>query len=214
MIVTLAAAAATEPPAESGGIPFAWWIVAALVIVLAIRIWWSRRTHPRIDTVRGLLGPRSKSSAVARKWGSKADRKQGVATSFDILRRSSAILMWKRGPVVRPSLRTAGRWQRLVAGPAEVAVRMARVGLLTVWASLEDVTIVFGGPRTGKTAWLSARIIDFPGMLVVTSTRPDIFEATSRHRSRYRPVLRVQPVRDRRLGVRVVDLVRPAHRLP
>jgi hypothetical protein len=33
----------------------------------------------------------------------------------------------------------------------EVAVPLCRVGPQRVWASIEDVTLVFGGPRTGKS---------------------------------------------------------------
>ena len=64
--------------------------------------------------------------------------------------------------------------------------QLCRVGLLRVWISAEDVLVVFGGPRTGKTQYLAARIIDAPGAVLVTSTRTDLYEVTATLRVRSR----------------------------
>ena len=45
-----------------------------------------------------------------------------------------------------------------------------------MWALVEDVVIVVGGPRTGKTGWLAGRVLDAPGAALVTSTRTDLLE--------------------------------------
>ena len=58
----------------------------------------------------------------------------------------------RRARIVRPSLTNLSRWQWWRLPAVEVGVRLCRVGLLSVWSSIEDVTVVFGGPRTGKTA--------------------------------------------------------------
>ncbi len=58
-----------------------------------------------------------------------------------------------------------------------VGVELCRVGVQRVWSSVEDVTLVFGGPRTGKTGWLAGRVLDAPGAAVVTSTRTDLLRA-------------------------------------
>ena len=85
--------------------------------------------------------------------------------------------MKRRAGVVRPSLAELSRWRWWRLPAVEVAVRLCRVGLLTVWSSVEDVTIVFGGPRTGKTQWLAGRVLDAPGAVLVTSTRTDLLRA-------------------------------------
>ena len=67
-------------------------------------------------------------------------------------------------------------------------MQLCRVGLLRVWISVEDVLVVFGGPRTGKTQYLAGRIIDAPGAVLVTSTRTDLYETTAPLRSGAGPV--------------------------
>jgi type IV secretory pathway TraG/TraD family ATPase VirD4 len=57
-----------------------------------------------------------------------------------------------------------------------------------VWSSVEDVVLVFGGPRTGKSGWLAGQIIDAPGAVLVTSTRTDLHQLTAELRSRRGPV--------------------------
>ena len=55
-------------------------------------------------------------------------------------------------------------------------------------SSVDDVTIVFGGPRTGKTQWLAGRVLDAPGAVLVTSTRTDLYDLCSPLRARREPV--------------------------
>jgi type IV secretory pathway TraG/TraD family ATPase VirD4 len=72
---------------------------------------------------------------------------------------------------------------------AEVAVRLCRTGLVSVWSSIEDVVVTVGGPRVGKTGWLAGQIIDAPGAVLVTSTRLDLHELCTPYRQRQGPVL-------------------------
>jgi len=65
-----------------------------------------------------------------------------------------------------------------------VAIPLCRVGGLRVWASVEDVVCLFGGPRTGKTGWLAGTVIDAPGAVLSTSTRLDLRELTAGLRAR------------------------------
>ena len=67
-------------------------------------------------------------------------------------------------------------------------MQLCRVGLLRVWISVEDVLVVFGGPRTGKTQYLAGRIIDAPGAVLVTSTRTDLYDTTAPLRRERGPV--------------------------
>lgn len=119
-----------------------------------------------------------RSSATVARWGARSRRTSGVATSVDIARHASARAMRKRAAVVRPSLEGMSRRALRQLGPSAYAVRLARVGGQTVWASVEDVVIVLGGPRTGKTGWMGGAIIDAPGAVVTTSTRLDLHNTT------------------------------------
>ncbi|WP_300007462.1 TraM recognition domain-containing protein [Pseudonocardia sp.] len=140
----------------------------------------------------------SRSEATVTRWGARVRRKSGVASSVDIARAGSAVAMRRRAPAVRPSLAPASRRARLgqlAWLPAiEVGVELCRVGALRVWASIEDVVVVFGGPRVGKTQWLAGRVLDAPGAVLVTSTRMDLLEQTGPLRAEQGPVLVFNPV--------------------
>ena len=130
----------------------------------------------------------SRTSATVTRWGSRSRRKAGVASTVDIAR----VGVRRRGEaprgVVRPSLAGLSRWARWRLPVVEVGVRLCRAGLLSVWSSIEDVTIVFGGPRTGKTQWLAGRVLDAPGAVLVTSTRTDLYDLCGPLRERRGPV--------------------------
>ncbi|MGD9528648.1 MAG: type IV secretory system conjugative DNA transfer family protein [Pseudonocardia sp.] len=158
------------------------WLLALLTAGLALLMWlrWSR------------------SEATVTRWGARIRRKAGVASSVDIARAGSAVAMRRKAPMVRPSLAPGSRWARLaqlVRLPAiAVGVELCRVGALRVWASIEDVVAVFGGPRTGKTQWLAGRVLDAPGAVLVTSTRTDLLAQTGPLRAQVGPVLVFNPV--------------------
>lgn len=149
-----------------------WPALAAAVAVLLVIVWsrWSR------------------TSATVTRWGSRSRRKAGVASTLDVVRVASGPAVKRRSTVVRPSLGERSRWARWRLPAAEVGVRLCRAGLVTAWSSSEDVTIVFGGPRTGKTQWLAGRVLDAPGAVLVTSTRTDLYELCAPLRERRGPV--------------------------
>ena len=134
----------------------------------------------------------SRTSATVTRWGARTRRKSGVASTFDIARVGSGVAMRRKAATVRPSLSPATRrarwWQLLALPTAEVGLQLCRVGLLRVWISAEDVLVVFGGPRTGKTQYLAGRIIDAPGAVLVTSTRTDLYDTTAPLRRERGPV--------------------------
>ncbi|MEU7810998.1 TraM recognition domain-containing protein [Pseudonocardia sp. NPDC049154] len=127
----------------------------------------------------------ARSAATVSRWGARSRRKVGVASTLDLLRAASRVAMRRRAATVRPALAQVSRWR---IRTAEVAVELCRSGLVRVWASIEDVTLVFGGPRTGKSGWLAGRVLDAPGALLVTSTRTDLYELTAPLRARRGPV--------------------------
>ena len=132
---------------------------------------------------------RTRSASIVGRWGAKSRRKSGVASTLDIARLASWVAMRRKACVVRPSLADLTRRERLRVHTTEVAVPLCRVGALRVWSSVEDVLLIFGGPRTGKTGYLAGRIIDAPGAVLVTSTRTDLHDLTAGLRARRSPVL-------------------------
>ncbi|MGH3615495.1 MAG: type IV secretory system conjugative DNA transfer family protein, partial [Pseudonocardia sp.] len=149
-----------------------WWVYA-LAAVLA---------------VAGLWHHLSRSAAIVTRWSGRARRNAGTATSPAIARLASGRALRAKVRKVRPTLAELSRralWRMPVV---EYGIELCRTGLQLVWCSIEDVTLVFGGPRTGKTGWLAGRIIDAPGAVVVTSTRTDLLALCGPLRARRGPV--------------------------
>jgi type IV secretory pathway TraG/TraD family ATPase VirD4 len=149
------------------------WPALVLVAVPVAMFGWNRWTR---------------TSATVTRWGARSRRKAGVASSLDVARVASGPAVRRKATTVRPSLGELSRWRRWRLPTVEVGVRLCRSGLLGVWSSVEDVTLVFGGPRTGKTQWLAGRVLDAPGALLVTSTRTDLYDLCAPLRKRRGPV--------------------------
>jgi hypothetical protein len=158
-------------------------VLALIPLLLLVAVLWlGGRYH--------LSHPRT----VVTRWGTSVRRKAGVASTLDILRVGSRFAMRRDAARVRPSLGELSRRERARVPATEYAMPLCRAGLLRVWSSVEDVVLMFGGPRTGKSGLLSCRIIDAPGAVVVTSTRTDLYEGTAALRSRRGPVHVFSPV--------------------
>ncbi|MGH3772822.1 MAG: type IV secretory system conjugative DNA transfer family protein, partial [Pseudonocardiaceae bacterium] len=131
---------------------------------------------------------RTRTASVVTRWGARARRTRGVASTVHILRHGSALALRRSAVTVRPSHASKTRVERARTPATEFAVPLCRTGPLRVWASVEDVVCVFGGPRKGKTGWLAGRVIDAPGAVLVTSTRLDLHDLTSGLRATRGPV--------------------------
>ncbi|OJY49488.1 type IV secretory system conjugative DNA transfer family protein [Pseudonocardia sp. 73-21] len=154
------------------------WVFVVLAVPAAV-LFWHRR---------------ARTSATVARWGARSRRKSGVASTTDIFRVASGLAMRRRAGTVRPSLAPTSRWRSGPARAVDVAVLLCRAGLMTVWASVEDVVCIFGGPRTGKSQWLAGRILDAPGAVLVTSTRMDLYQLTAPLRVRRGPIYVFNPV--------------------
>lgn len=184
------------------------WAVAigCAVVALLPALTLLRTTHPLIlsGTVLVLVGVAwqrwGRSMATVTRWGARVRRKAGVASGLDIARSASAGAMRRRTRQVRPGLsaaaetRRARAWLRLAVPASQVGVKLCRSGAQQVWATIEWVVIVLGGPRVGKTQWLAGRVLDAPGAALVTSTRTDLLMQTGPLRARVGPVLVFNPV--------------------
>ena len=151
--------------------PVAYWGCVAMLILVAgsgIVLGWRllRRTHRR----------------------STADpyRIPGIAGSQDVAKAASKSALMKRAAHLRPSLTNAK--------PTDVGYLIGHSRSSAVWASVEDSILVIGPPRSGKGAHIVINaILDAPGAVVTTSTRPDNLTATLQARARIGPIAVFDP---------------------
>lgn len=136
----------------------------------------------------GLRGSRSSSAVQVVVWSRRSRSNDGVASFWVLLGKASRWAMLRRAHVWRPSLAAVPWWRRWRISATQYAVRMARVGALTVWSPVEDVTLRVGGPRTGKSGEMADHIADAPGAVIATSTRLDLLETVGPLRARSGPV--------------------------
>ncbi|WP_114591359.1 TraM recognition domain-containing protein [Euzebya pacifica] len=98
-------------------------------------------------------------------------RRPGTATRADVRRAASARALRRRARTLRPSL----------ADPeaADVGYLLGHAHGQGVWATVEDSILLLGPPRSGKGLHVVINaILDAPGPVVATSTRPDNLHAT------------------------------------
>lgn len=110
----------------------------------------------------------------------------GTATRRDIAPVASKRALLRRGTNLRPSL-TRPRAE-------EVGYLLGGSKGQEIWASVEDSILIVGPPRSGKGLHLVINaILDAPGAVVTTSTRPDNIIATIRARQDRGPVAVFDP---------------------
>jgi type IV secretory pathway TraG/TraD family ATPase VirD4 len=87
------------------------------------------------------------------------------------------------------------RPQLIESAPSDLGVPLGRATCgLECWSSVEDSLIIVGPPRSGKGLHLVVpQILDAPGAVVTTSTRPDNLTITLDARSRRGPVALFDP---------------------
>lgn len=151
--------------------PVVYWVVTgamlALLIALVVFVW----VRVRRLTHRAEQDPR---------------RMAGIATRHDVSTAASEKALLRRAGNLRPGLTDPK--------PTDVGYRLGSSKGVGVWASVEDSIMVIGPPRSGKGLHLVIpAILDAPGAVVVTSTRPDNLTATMRARRRIGPVAIFDP---------------------
>ena len=115
-------------------------------------------------------------------------RLAGVATARDVAQTASRKALLARGQTLRPSL-SRPRAQ-------DVGYLLGRSRGQEVWSSIEDSTLILGPPRSGKGLHVVINaILDAPGAVITTATRPDNVAATLRARERLGPVAVFDPQR-------------------
>lgn len=115
-------------------------------------------------------------------------RLPATASRAEIARTASTSALLHRAATLRPAL----------AAPSacDVGYRLGTARGRGVWASVEDSILLLGPPRSGKGLHVVINaILDAPGAVVATSTRPDNLTATLRTRQRRGPVAVFDPQR-------------------
>lgn len=169
--------AAAWPAATALPGPFAYWAAVASVLAIAavsgvgvFRL--SRRLTPGRD--------------------GHADRLRhlpGLAAPREVLHVAGRRAVRARAGVVRPSL--DGK-----AAPEQVGYRLGSVRGGELWCTVEDSVLLVGPPRMGKGLHLVIPwVLDAPGPVITTSTRPDTLAITARQRRRRGPVAIFDPQR-------------------
>ena len=164
-------AAPSLPLGAAGLNPVIYWAVTAIVLtgiaVAAIKAWAVVKASSR----RAQFDPH---------------RIAGTATSDEIRWAASAKALLKRATTLRPSISKPT--------PEDVGYRIGVAHGIDVWASVEDSILLIGPPRSGKGLHIVINtILDAPGAVVTTSTRPDNLTATMRARQKHGPVAVFDP---------------------
>ena len=116
---------------------------------------------------------------------------RGHATVFELW------LRWGRFAAFRGSGRSRRSMsirQRIAAGSLAYSIVIGRAHHRHgVRVPLEEHVLVMAPPRSGKSGWLARVIMHYPGPVLSTTTRPDIFALTSGLRARRGPIAVFNP---------------------
>lgn len=151
--------------------PIVYWAIAAVLIGTVITA--AVFTWRLITRGRGRVDPR---------------RLDGAAGGPEIVAVASRRALLRRAKTFRPSLHKPQ--------PCDVGYLLGRSRGRQVWATVEDSILLIGPPRSGKGLHIVINsILDAPGAVVTTSTRPDNITATLRARQDKGPVAVFDPQR-------------------
>ncbi|SER92770.1 Type IV secretory system Conjugative DNA transfer [Propionibacterium cyclohexanicum] len=159
-------------PLEAPGLsPVAYWINATVLILGTGTLgWWAWRFFRE-------HGRQARTDPY---------RIPGIAVRSDVAKAASERALLRRAGHLRPSLDKPT--------PEDVGYRLGVSRGTGVWASVEDSILLIGPPRSGKGAHIVINaILDAPGAVVTTSTRPDNLTATLRARQKIGPVAVFDP---------------------
>src|ERR1022692_2748235 len=111
---------------------------------------------------------------------------KGHATLAELWWRWGRVAAFRRSRRSRPSLTPA---QRILGAASLYSVLAGRAHYRhALRLPLDEHIVIFSPPRGGKTGWLARVILHYPGPVLSTTTKHDVFELSSGIRSRRGPV--------------------------
>ena len=111
----------------------------------------------------------------------------GTASRAELTAASGRQALLKRAHVIRPSV--SGRVR-----PQQLGYRLGTARGVELWFAIEDSVLLLGPPRSGKGVHcVIPWILDAPGAVVTTSTRPDNLAVTMNARAKGGPVAIFDP---------------------
>lgn len=125
--------------------------------------------------------PRNRARRQARRLHCRMNPGAGMATVMELWLHWSKTYTYRKSRRSRPDL---GRWRRF-RHPRLHAVFIGRAQwrhALRILAELH--VLILSPPRKGKTAWLARILLRYPGPVVNTTVKADIFKWTSKVRSK------------------------------
>ncbi|HEY1700982.1 MAG TPA: TraM recognition domain-containing protein [Trebonia sp.] len=156
-----------------------WLILAALIAFAAFVVFWIRFLSPRAMR---------RNRVKTLRWRAKCKLRpaSGYASTAELAFHLSRLAAVRHGKQARPVMRY---WARLTSPATDYSVRVGRAqyGIRT-YTRMEDQVLTLAPPRVGKSGLLADRIVDHPGGVVTTSTRPDLYKATVKDRAARGPV--------------------------
>ena len=117
--------------------------------------------------------------ARAMRWRTRCHLRPGAgfATLAELVYQWGRLAAAKRGGRARPGLTYR---QRLLARPRHYAIRLGRAQWgKRVLGTMEANWLLLAPPRKGKSGALADWILDWPGAVIATSTRADLFTNTA-----------------------------------
>ena len=149
-----------------------YWTVTALAVVLAAGL------------VLGVW--RLARSAPAASRPSDPSRAAGLASRPQVRHAAGPKMLLRRAFTLRPSLARPR--------PGDVGYQVGTSRGVGAWVSVEDSVLILGPPRSGKGMNLVIpMLLDAPGAVVTTSTRPDNLSVALAARARRGPVMVFDP---------------------
>jgi type IV secretory pathway TraG/TraD family ATPase VirD4 len=162
---------------HAAGVPPPWlyWPVVALVVAVAATF---------ALTGRRLFDSHEASSATR-----SVRNLPGMASRAELIAAAGKKALMRRAPVIRPSQTGRGN-------PGQVGYRIGTSRGAELWFAIEDSALLVGPPRSGKGVHcVIPWILDAPGAVVTTSTRPDNLAVTMNARAKRGPLAIFDPQR-------------------
>jgi len=155
------------------GPPWLYWLVTVLVVGAAV----TAATVLIVRFHRPSGGTRPEPAHAA-----------GLASRAEVRRATGRRALVARAAAIRPGL--------IDATERDLGYPLGRSRGVRCWASAEDSVVILGPPRSGKGLHLVIPLIlDAPGAVITTSTRPDNLTATLEARRAVGPVAVFDPQR-------------------